>query len=107
MCQYNPNINSTMSLASGAMEADCVSGSYALGFSPFPMRCGYSYFVPLQPGVGFTGTKFEPTTEWVKRYQDQVKGAVALEVRSGYPRTSYVPLADKTTLPPQFKLCVE
>lgn len=96
-----------MATASSSMQADCVAGNYALNQRAFLDTCGYSYFVPLSPGVGFTGTKFEDTTQWVKRYQDQVRAAVQLEVLSGYPRTSYVPLMDRVSPPSNFHMCVE
>jgi hypothetical protein len=71
----------------------------------YPYDCGYSVFQPQQAGPGFAGTPFEHTTVWMKEYLPGVKAATSLEVRSGYPRSSYVPHSQATTLPSDFRLC--
>jgi len=96
---YVPS-SSTESLAHLQSSTNCVPD-----VRTYPYDCGYSRFIEKQPGPGFAGTPFEPTTVWMQPYADQVRMAVSAEVRSGYPRSSYVPLAAKTSLPPQFVLC--
>ena len=101
---YQPS-TSTEDLARLQSSNECVPGSYALGIRQYPYNCGYSVFLPKQPGPGFAGTPFEDTMTWLKPYAMQVRETTAKETRSGYPRSSYVPLFAKTTLPPQFNLC--
>lgn len=73
----------------------------------WPYDCGYSVFLPRTPGPGFEGTPFEDTLAWIAPYKEQVVAATALETRSGYPRSSYVPNDQATSLPPQFRLCLD
>ncbi len=82
------------------------NATYAGGMRTYPYECGHSVFVPKQPGPGFAGTPFEDTQVWIKQHLEAVKSATALEVRNGYPRSSYVLLKDAAPpLPPQFCLC--
>lgn len=110
-CAYKPS-SSTESfsrLQTGVTGGQCMGGfgnsTYAGGARVYPYDCGYSVFIPKQPGPGFSGTLFEDTTTWMKPYLQAVTAAVNQETRSGYPRSSYVPLSEATRLPPQFQLC--
>ena len=109
-CAYKPS-SSTESFSrlqtgtSGGCPGGFGNSTYAGGARVYPYDCGYSVFIPQQPGPGFSNTLFENTTTWMKPYVSSVGMAVSQETRSGYPRSSYVPLADATHLPPQFQLC--
>jgi len=110
-CSYKPS-SSTEDLAhiqSAVSTSQTCVGGFGMGaygnVRQYPFDCGYTVFVAKQPGPGFAGTLFEDTTTWVKPHLSGVSLATSQEVRSGYPQSSYVPVADAISLPPNYVLC--
>ena len=103
-CAYQP-LTATENLARLDPACNGAFGNFSAGMRQFPYDCGYPVFLPRSPGPGFAGTLFEDTPMWVKSHIQPAYTASLGETRSGYPRTSYVPLSQAMKLPPQFALC--